>query len=141
MAWTEEQYREFQRERNAQAFADAPRAPKPSKYKNIKTVVDGITFDSKREASYWNELKLREKAGEIDHLERQVAFDLFCPVGDPNDAIVVVVARYVCDFHFRETVSKQWRAIDIKGGKETPMFALKRKWLFLQSGIEIEVIR
>ena len=34
-----------------------------NKYRNRKTVVDGITFDSKREAERYMELKLLEQAG------------------------------------------------------------------------------
>ena len=45
--------------------------PKRSKYGNKKVTIDGITFDSQREARRWQELKLLENAGEISHLERQ----------------------------------------------------------------------
>ena len=39
--------------------------PRKSKYGNIKTRVDGILFDSKKEAKRYLELKLLEKAGRI----------------------------------------------------------------------------
>lgn len=55
----------------AEEFRKASTAPKRNKYRAVKTVVDGITFDSKKEAARWQELKLLEKAGEISHLERQ----------------------------------------------------------------------
>ncbi|MDD3747626.1 MAG: DUF1064 domain-containing protein, partial [Anaerostipes sp.] len=42
-----------------------------SKYGARKTVIDGITFDSKREAKRYQELKLLEQAGEISYLELQ----------------------------------------------------------------------
>ena len=38
------------------------------KYNARKTVVDGIKFDSKKEAARYSELKLMEKAGEIYNL-------------------------------------------------------------------------
>ena len=47
-----------------------------NKYGNVKTVVDGITFDSKLEARRWRQLKFMEFAGEISNLERQVVFPL-----------------------------------------------------------------
>jgi hypothetical protein len=47
-----------------------------SKYRSIKTVIDGITFDSKKEAARWQELKLAERAGLIAELVRQVPFVL-----------------------------------------------------------------
>ena len=34
-----------------------------SKYKAVKTTIDGITFDSKKEAKRYTELRLLEKAG------------------------------------------------------------------------------
>lgn len=42
--------------------------PKKSKYGAVKTEVDGIMFDSKREASRYQELRLLEQAGEIANL-------------------------------------------------------------------------
>ena len=42
-----------------------------SKYKNKKIMVDGIEFDSKKEAEYWLVLRHREKFGEIENLRRQ----------------------------------------------------------------------
>lgn len=36
-----------------------------SKYGNKKTEIDGHMFDSKAEAQYYQELKLRERAGDI----------------------------------------------------------------------------
>lgn len=47
-----------------------------SKYGARKTVVDGITFDSKKEANRYRELKLLEKAGKISNLKLQVPFEL-----------------------------------------------------------------
>ena len=38
----------------------APLLPKPNKYHNHPTTVDGIRFDSKREARYYEQLKIRK---------------------------------------------------------------------------------
>ena len=40
-----------------------------SKYSNKKVLIDGITFDSKKEAKRYTELKILESAGEIINLE------------------------------------------------------------------------
>ena len=40
------------------------------------TTVDGVRFDSRREASRYRELKLLERAGEIRNLRLQVRIDL-----------------------------------------------------------------
>lgn len=47
-----------------------------NKYKAERVTVDGITFDSKREANRWLFLKARERAGEIKDLKRQVRVPL-----------------------------------------------------------------
>lgn len=62
---------------------------KSSKYKNVRTEVDGIKFDSTKEANYYGILKLRKAAGELT-FERQVKYD-FVING-------VLVCSYVADF-------------------------------------------
>lgn len=47
-----------------------------NKYHNRKVIVDGIAFDSKKEARRYQELKMLQDAGEISRLERQVKFEL-----------------------------------------------------------------
>lgn len=61
-------------------------AVKPRKYRNVPTEVDGVRFDSKREAKRWKELRLRLRKGEIPWLARQAEFHL------PGGVI------YRCDF-------------------------------------------
>lgn len=118
----------------------AASAPKPSKYRNVKIQIDGEKFDSKREAQYWQELKLREKAGEIWDLHRQVEFELYAPVHGSNGS--ACVATYIADFIFRDVGRDgSLHVVDVKGGKLTAMFALKAKWLALQSNLTIEVVR
>ncbi len=139
--WTEQDLQRVLSDRG-KARQDAA-TPKPSKYRNVKVMIDGEKFDSKREAAEWQRLRLRERAGEIFHLRRQVPIDLQCP--DPESPVgdvgALTVAVFVADFVYRDTADAKEHVIDVKGGKETAMFTLKRKWLFLQSGIEIEVVR
>ena len=52
--WSIEEYREYQKKGN-----------KRSKYGAIKTTIDGHTFDSKKEAEFYCNLKLRLQAKEI----------------------------------------------------------------------------
>ena len=47
-----------------------------NKFSAKRTVLDGIGFDSKREAKRWAELCLLERAGEIADLRRQVPLAL-----------------------------------------------------------------
>lgn len=54
-----------------------------NKYGNTRQTVDGINFDSKREANYYLQLKIEKKAKLILDFERQVSFELraWCPDG------------------------------------------------------------
>lgn len=47
-----------------------------NKFGAIATTVDGIRFDSLKEARRWSELRLLERAGEIRNLRRQVKIPL-----------------------------------------------------------------
>jgi hypothetical protein len=47
-----------------------------SKYGNNKIIVDGITFDSKEEAKYYEYLKDRKAKGEILNFELQPKYEL-----------------------------------------------------------------
>ena len=48
----------------------------PSKYRAVKTTIDGVVFDSKKEAARYVELKLCEKYGYISNLELQPKYIL-----------------------------------------------------------------
>ena len=63
--WSIEQYKEYQKKRN-----------KRSKYGALKNSVDGHTFDSIKEANYYNDLKIRLFAGEIKGFCLQPTFIL-----------------------------------------------------------------
>ncbi len=113
-------------------------AAKKSKYRNVKTRVEGITFDSKREADYWLLLRNREALGEISELQRQRSFALMCPNLSGSHSVSFEVARYLADFCYRDGSGKL-HVVDAKGHR-TREYALKKKWLFLQEGIEIEEV-
>lgn len=71
-----------------------------SKYRNVKTVVDNITFDSKREAARYSDLKLLERGKVISDLKLQVPFVLLPSVviaGRKKPAL-----RYIADFVYME---------------------------------------
>ena len=103
------------------------------KYRNQPVELDGIRFDSKREATYYAELKLREKAGEVGGVELQKRFPILGPAGE-------LVCTYVADFAFWDHREDRFRVVDTKG-VETDVFKLKRKMMRAFNGIDIEVVR
>lgn len=86
------------------------------KYKNQKTIIDGIKFDSKLEASHYLILKDRAMKGEIFNLSRQVKIFL------SDDRRV----KYVADFVFFD--GSCWWVMDSKGFL-TKEYKVKRSWL------------
>lgn len=97
------------------------------KYRNRKTVVDGVTFDSQKEARRYSELKLLERAGSITSLELQPRF--------PIVVNGVKVCKYVADFGYVDQIGSPVIE-DVKGVK-TPMYNLKKKLMRAVHGIEI----
>ena len=55
-----------------------------NKYGSRKVTIDGITFDSKKEAQRYIDLSLLEKAGKIVNLKRQVKFVLIPAQYEPD---------------------------------------------------------
>ena len=106
---------------------------KKSKYNNIKTVIDGITFASKREAKRYQELKLLEQGKAISNLQLQVACTLIpAQKGGIRNEMAV---KYIADFMYFDIEIKKIIIEDVKG-KATPIYILKRK-LMKQLGFEI----
>ncbi|USG64021.1 DUF1064 domain-containing protein [Brevibacillus ruminantium] len=97
--------------------------PKRSKYKNKKTVVDGITFDSKAESEYYLVLKEMLAAGEIKDMRLQPVYVLQEKCVRNGKKLQAIT--YKADFevlHLNGTLE----VIDIKG-EETEAFKIKAK--------------
>jgi hypothetical protein len=95
-----------------------------SKYGAKKVIIDGITFDSKKEARRYFELTLLEKAREISGLELQVKFEL---EGADGRVLVSDSGRrlsYVADFTYRDQSGAL--IIEDAKGMETPAYKLKK---------------
>jgi len=103
-----------------------PHTRRKSKYGAVKTEVDGIVFDSKKEARRYLELKTMEKAGVISALELQPSFDLVV-----NG---VKIGKYKGDFRY--VVNGTYVVEDCKGMK-TPVYRLKKKLMLALHSITI----
>ena len=94
-----------------------------SKYANVKTVIDGITFDSKGEAARYQELRLLEQAGEIANLRIHTRWELQ-PGWRDKDGKKWRPITYESDFDYTE--GDAFVVEDFKGVK-TQVFKLKEK--------------
>lgn len=108
-------------------------AARASKYHARKTVVDGIEFDSAREAKRFTELRALEDAGKIQGLRLQVPFELL-----PSfecDGVRYRGMRYVADFVYR----RDGKVVveDCKGFK-TAEYRMKKKLMAYVNHMNIE---
>ena len=71
------------------------------KYHAKKTGLDGLTFDSQKEARRYAELKLLERAGQIHSLRRQVKYELI-PAQKIHGRTVERACSYMADFVYEE---------------------------------------
>ena len=83
-----------------------------SKYLSHKTVVDGITFDSKDEAKYYEALKIRKYRGEIQNFELQPKFTLV--QGFKKNGKTYRAITYTPDFVIYHNDNSE-EYIDVKG--------------------------
>ena len=122
-----------------------------SKYKAKKASVDGIEFDSRKEANRYCELKFLQRAGKIQNLELQKAIELI-PAQREADTIgkrggiikgkvIEKAVFYRADFVYTEngeTVVEDVKGY--KGGGAYAVFTIKRKILLYKYGIKIKEI-
>jgi hypothetical protein len=107
-----------------------------NKFGNRKTLFNGITFDSRREAKRYAELVLLLRAGQISNLRRQVPFELL-PSQKRNGKVIERPVRYVADFVYIENGQE---VVEDAKGLRTKEYILKRKLMLWQYGIQIKEI-
>ena len=116
-----------------------------SKYHAVKATVDGIKFDSKKEARRYEELLERLESGEIRDLKLQPHFTLqeaFKTVDGESIKSIV----YVADFSYRERRlddgGEEYYPLvveDVKGVK-TDVYIMKRKMMIERFGITVREV-
>ena len=122
---------------------------KSNKYGNRKIEFEGQTFDSKKEARYYTELLLLEKAGTIKDLQRQVKFQLIPAQREPDiigpkggkkpGKLIEREVSYVADFVYTDLQTGQTVVVDTKGFR-TKEYTIKRKMMLYFHGIRIKEV-
>lgn len=125
MNWTEEDLQDFLNKKTPEVKS-VKKVKKKSKYNNIKTEVDGIKFDSRKEADYYRQLKLLKRAGEIRDFGLQPRYELqptFEKDGTTRRSIT-----YVADFVVVNNDGTT-DVIDVKAAKnfKTDVYKIKKK--------------
>ena len=110
-----------------------------AKYGNVKTVIDGITFDSKAEAKRYEYLSLIQRAGHIRNLRTQVEFELIPKLVNENGKTERAV-KYKADFVYSYEGTIGFVVEDVKGFK-TKDYIIKRKLMLQKHGVTIREVK
>src|SRR5690625_4823265 len=94
-----------------------------SKYNNQRVTVDGYTFDSKMEAEYYHQLKLRKRANDIKDFKLQTRYLL--QKRFRKNAKKYNKIEYIADFEIIHNDETR-ELIDVKGVR-TQVFNIKKK--------------
>lgn len=114
-----------------------------NKYRSRRVQADGIMFDSQAEADRWAELRLLERAGEIENLRPRPRWVLQLAFTRPDGRKVRAII-YEADFSYLE--DGQLVVEDVKpawtGRKDRAwrVFRLKAKLLLYTHGIDVQVV-
>ena len=108
-----------------------------SKYGNKKVEVNGIQFDSKREARRYLDLKAMEMAGQIQNLQLQVRYELI-PSQRIDGKVVERSCDYVADFTYYD--KDGWYVVEDTKGMKTKDYIIKRKLMLYIHKIRIREV-
>lgn len=102
-------------------------SPKPHKYNARKKEVDGILFDSTREAKRYLELKVMQQAGIISHLELQPRFLIQESFKDASGKRHRRM-EYVGDFQYTNVGDQSYMSETVEDCKGFQTQAFRLKW-------------
>ena len=106
------------------------------KFQNRRVKVDGCTFDSQGEANYWFALKMRQRAGEITDLDRQVTVPLIVNGQRLGSARL--------DFAYRENgilVYEDFKGMTDPRHPVTRLWKLKHAIIEATTGAKVRVVK
>jgi len=149
--WTPDQFEEHLRKQEAgqkrlaeyatkRLIPELKKVAKRSKYRNRKVEVDGIKFDSEKEARRWSELQMMRAEGQISELRRQVPFVLAPAVKLAGEARTKPALRYMADATYMQ--DGQMVVEDTKSAptRKTPIYRAKKHLMATVHGIQIKEV-
>lgn len=120
-----------------------------NKYHSKKVEINGIVFDSIKEAKRWGKLSLLETAGAISDLKRQVKYVLIPAQREPDTVgarggikkgkVIEKECSYIADFVYKDLTLNQTVVEDTKGFR-TRDYTIKRKLMLYVHKIRIKEV-
>ena len=98
--------------------------------------MNGVEFDSRKEARRYSELLLLERAGAIQGLQRQVKFELI-PSQRYDGKVIERPCHYIADFVYLENGNL---VVEDTKGFRTKDYIIKRKLMLYLCGIRIKEV-
>lgn len=116
-----------------------------NKYKRKKTEVDGILFDSKKEANRYSQLKTMEDLHLISNLRLQVPFELIPSQyeeytdekGRKKRRCIERPVKYIADFVYFDGEKE---IVEDTKGMRTTDYIIKRKLMLYIHGIRVKEV-
>jgi hypothetical protein len=108
-----------------------------TKYRSRKVTVNGIEFDSHREARRYQELQMLLRAGEITQLQLQKKYTLIPAQKKPSGG-TERACTYTADFVYRDKSGKE--IVEDAKGVRTQQYIIRRKLLLYVYGIEVHEV-
>lgn len=131
MRWSEEEYASFLEK---QGKTTARQTPKKAKYNNKKTWINGICFDSQKEADYYSDLVLSLITKQIAGFCRQPEFILV--EGNTAERAITYKADFIV-FHLDGT----YEIVDIKGYETDQWKRTYKQFRLKYPGLELKIIK
>jgi len=121
----------------ASALSTGVKPVRANKYHAQKCTVDGIRFDSRREAERYRELQLLKRAGRIRDLELQPEYQILVTTIQGRSPLVKV-GRYRADFRYIDTDTGRLVVEDAKSpATRTTAYRLRKRLVEAIHGITI----
>ena len=109
-----------------------------SKYGNQKTEVNGVKYDSKKEAKRAEQLEVQQRLGIISNLERQKKYIL-----QPSFKFLGKTIReiaYIADFVYEENGELVVEDVKSPITRKNPVYKLKKKMMMYVHGVEVKEV-
>lgn len=118
----------YQKQAEEKGAVTPKKAVKTNKYRNKRVTVDGIKFDSQKEAQRFEELKMLQNAGDIRELKLQHEFTLQGAF-TTTDGERVRSIKYIADFTYYRGNLFIIEDVKSKATKDNSVYKLKKKMM------------